>query len=176
MSLPQHRRPRLAILLLSLPLGGAERTMITLANGLARKGCEVDLVLIRRRGALAPEVARNVQMVELGTASATEVIPWLLRLPWPTLRLVSATLLRGKLPVVARILPRIIDYLQSAQPDALLTTLPNYNIVALWAKWLGRTSARFVLCEGNTTSKEIARTKHPSPKGSARPSRRRPPR
>ena len=135
--------------------------MITLANGLARKGCEVDLVLIRRRGALASEVARNVQMIELGTASATEVIPWLLRLPWPTLRLVSAALLRGKLPVVARSLPRIIDYLQSAQPDALLTTLPNYNIVALWAKWLGRTSARFVLCEGNTTSKEIARTKHP---------------
>jgi glycosyltransferase involved in cell wall biosynthesis len=151
----------LAILLLSLPLGGAERTMITLANGLARKGCEVDLVLIRRRGALVSEVAPNVEIIELGTANPTEVIPWLLRLPWPTLRLVSAALLRGKLPTVARSLPRIIDYVQSAQPDALLTTLPNYNIVALWAKWLSHTEARFVLCEGNTTSKEIARTNHP---------------
>jgi hypothetical protein len=33
-TLSQYRRPRLAILLLSLPLGGEERTMITLANGL----------------------------------------------------------------------------------------------------------------------------------------------
>jgi glycosyltransferase involved in cell wall biosynthesis len=135
--------------------------MITLANGLARKGCEVDLVLVRRKGALVSEVARNVRLVELGTAKPTEVIPLLLRLSWPTLRLVAPALLRRKLPAVARSLPRIVDYVRSAQPDALLTTIPNYNIVALWAKWLSRTETRFILCEGNTTSKEIACTKHP---------------
>jgi glycosyltransferase involved in cell wall biosynthesis len=134
--------------------------MITLANGLARKGCEVDLVLVRRKGALVSEVARNVKLVELGTAGPAEVIPLLLRLPWRTLRLVTPAMLRRKLPAVARSLRRIIDYVQSAQPDALLTTLPNYNIVALWAKWLSRTRTRFVLCEGNTTSEEIARSNH----------------
>ena len=82
---------------------------------------------------LVCEVARNVNLVELGTARPTEVIPLLLRLPWPTLSLVSPALVRRELPAVARSLPRIIDYVQSAQPDALLTTLPNYNIVALWA-------------------------------------------
>jgi glycosyltransferase involved in cell wall biosynthesis len=161
MSFPQHERVRLAILLLSLPLGGAERMMITLANGLARKGCEVDLVLVRRKGALVSEVARNVKLVELGTARPTAVIPLLLRLPWPTLRLVLPALLRHKLPAVARSLPRIVAYLQSAQPDALLTTLPNSNIVALWARWLSRTRTRLVLREANTTSKEIARSNHP---------------
>jgi glycosyltransferase involved in cell wall biosynthesis len=135
--------------------------MITLANGFARKGCEVDLVLVKRKGALVSEVAQNVNSVELGTARPTEVIPLLLRLPWPTLRLVLPALLRRRLPAVARSLPRIVDYVQSAQPDALLTTLPNYNIVALWTKWLSGRRTRFVLCEGNTTSKEIACTNHP---------------
>ena len=160
MSLPACRRPRLAILLLSLPLGGAERTMITLANELARTGCDVDLVLVRRKGALVSDVAPDVRLVVLGTPQPTAMIPILLRLPWPTLRLLLAALLRQQLPAVARSLPRIINYLQSAQPDAFLTTLPNYNIVALWAKWLSRTRTRFVLCEGNTTSKEVASTDH----------------
>jgi Glycosyltransferase Family 4 len=134
MTAQPHRHPSLAILLLSLPFGGAERTMITLANGLARRGCEVDLVLVRKKGALVSEVARNVRLVELGTARPTEVITSLLRLSWPTLRFVAPALLRRKLPAVARSLPRIVDYVQSAQPEALLTALPNYNIVALWAK------------------------------------------
>lgn len=134
--------------------------MITLANGLARTVCDVDLVLVRRKGALLCEVSPNVRLVELGTARSTAVILALLRLPWPTLKFVLVALLGQKLPVVARSLPGIINYVQSVQPDAFLTTLPNYNIVALWAKWLSLTRTRFVLCEGNTTSKEVASTGH----------------
>jgi glycosyltransferase involved in cell wall biosynthesis len=47
-------------------------------------------------------------------------------------------------------------YLRSAGPDALLTTLPNNNLVAVWAKWLCRPRTRIVVCEGNTTSKEVS--------------------
>jgi glycosyltransferase involved in cell wall biosynthesis len=58
-------------------------------------------------------------------------------------------------------LPQVIRYLQSATPDAMLTTLPNYNIVALWAKWLCGLRTRVVVCEGNTTSRELLNNSQP---------------
>jgi hypothetical protein len=45
-----HPQPRISIFLQSLQLGGAERTMLTLADGLSRNGCQVDLLLVVKRG------------------------------------------------------------------------------------------------------------------------------
>jgi glycosyltransferase involved in cell wall biosynthesis len=65
-------------------------------------------------------------------------------------------LLKNRQPKVVRSLPKLMRYLRSAEPDALLTTLPNNNLVAIWAKWLCRSRTRIVVCEGNTTSKEVS--------------------
>ncbi len=50
---------RLAIFLPSLAGGGAEKSMLRLASGLARRGYALDLVLARAEGpARAPAIAR----------------------------------------------------------------------------------------------------------------------
>jgi glycosyltransferase involved in cell wall biosynthesis len=151
-----HPQPRISIFLQSLQLGGAERTMLTLADGLSRNGCQVDLLLVVKRGELLDEVPRTVRLIELGTVSRSMLLPHLVGLPMRTLRLFLPVLLKNRQPKVVRSLPKLIRYLRSAEPDALLTTLPNNNLVAVWAKWLCRPRTRIVLCEGNTTSKEVS--------------------
>jgi glycosyltransferase involved in cell wall biosynthesis len=155
---PMHDdlQPRISILLQSLQMGGAERTMLTLADGLSRNGCQVDFLLVVKRGELLDEVPRAVRLVELGTVSRTRLLPCLVGLSTQTLRLLLPVLLKNRQPKVVRSLPKLIRYLQSAEPDALLTTLPNNNLVAVWAKWLCRPRTRIVVCEGNTTSKEVS--------------------
>src|SRR5207248_1783308 len=45
---------RVAIFLQDLAGGGAERTMVRLANGLAKSGCSVEISLVRAEGSLLP--------------------------------------------------------------------------------------------------------------------------
>lgn len=151
-----RRQPQIAILLQTLQMGGAERTMLTLADGLIRADCRVDFLLVVRRGELLGEVPSAVRLIELGTVSRSRLVPLLAGLSMRTSRLVLPALLRNRQPKVLRSLPNLMAYLRSADPDALLTSLPNNNLVALWAKWLCRARTRVVVREANTTSKEIA--------------------
>ena len=130
--------------------------MLTLADGLSKNGCQVDFLLVLKRGELLDEVPEAVRLIELGTVSRTRLLPSLVGLSMRTLRLLLPVLLKNRQPKVVRSLPKLIGYLRSAEPDALLTTLPNNNLVAVWAKWLCRPRTRIVVCEGNTTSKEVS--------------------
>ena len=56
---------RLAVFLPGLYGGGAERTMLKLAGGIARRGYEVDLVLVRAEGPYLVEVPAGVRLVDL---------------------------------------------------------------------------------------------------------------
>jgi glycosyltransferase involved in cell wall biosynthesis len=150
------RQPRIGILLQSLQMGGAERMMLTLADGLSRAGCVVDFLLVVKRGELLGELPRAVRVIELGTVSKIRLLPSLIGLSMRTLRLLVPVLLMNRQPKVVRSLPKLIAYLRTAEPDALLTTLPNNNLVAVWAKWLCRARTRIVVREANTTSKEVA--------------------
>ena len=58
-------RRKIAILMASLSGGGAERSMIKLAGGLAARGLGVDLVVSRAVGPLIEEVPSTVNLVEL---------------------------------------------------------------------------------------------------------------
>ncbi|MDT3435760.1 glycosyltransferase [Haloarcula sp. 1CSR25-25] len=51
----------------SLTVGGAERVTVSVANGLAKRGYEVDLVVSFNSGAFREEVAEEVTIVDLGT-------------------------------------------------------------------------------------------------------------
>src|SRR5512142_3052543 len=84
---------RLAIFLPGLYDGGAERTLLNLAEGIAAKGFPVDLVLARAEGPYLSDVPESVRVVDL---NATRVLTCL---------------------------PALIRYLRSERPSAMLATL-----------------------------------------------------
>jgi glycosyltransferase involved in cell wall biosynthesis len=86
-------KERLAIFLPGLYDGGAERTLLNLAEGLASKGYPVDLVLARAEGPYMTEIPDSVRVVDL------------------------------KASRVLTCLPALIHYLRSEHPTALLATL-----------------------------------------------------
>jgi glycosyltransferase involved in cell wall biosynthesis len=86
-------KERLAIFLPGLYDGGAERTLLNLAEGIALKGFPVDLVLARAEGPYLAEVPDSLRVVDL------------------------------KAPRVLMCLPALIRYLRNEHPTALLATL-----------------------------------------------------
>lgn len=67
-------RQRIAILAAAMDPGGAERVALNLAEHLAQLDLDVDLVLVRARGALLGLVPPNVRIVDLGAARAATAI------------------------------------------------------------------------------------------------------
>jgi glycosyltransferase involved in cell wall biosynthesis len=113
---------KLAIFLSALAGGGAERSMLKLAGGIAKRGLEVELVLAQAKGPYLREIPASVRTVDLGC---------------------SRTLTS---------LPALVRYLRSERPQALLSSIDYVNVVALWAKRLARVPVRTVVNEQNTLS------------------------
>lgn len=124
------RRPpdRVAIFLSSLGGGGAQRSMLRLAGGIAERGHRVDLVVVRAEGHYGGEVAHPVRVVDLGARRALLA------------------------------LPRLAAYLRRERPAALLSSLDYVNIVALWSRRLAGVATRLVVNEQNTLSVAVANT------------------
>lgn len=117
---------KIAIFAPSMAGGGAERGAVKLAEGLVRRGFDVDLVLATAEGPRLGEIPADVRVVDLGARR------------------------------VAGSLPALVRYLRREQPQGLASVLDHANIVALWARKLGRYSGRVVVIEQNTLS-EAAR-------------------
>lgn len=117
---------RIAVFLPSLAGGGAERVMVTLANGFATRGVPVDLVVVAAEGAYLPDVSPRVRLVELGASR------------------------------VLFSLPALVRYLRRERPYALLSALNHANIIALWARKLARSGTRLVVSERNTLSRDVS--------------------
>ena len=116
---------RLALYLPSLRGGGAERVMVTLANGFAERGHAVDLVLAKAEGPYLPEVARKVRIVDLGAR-----------------RVVSS-------------LPGLVRYLRRERPRAMLSALNHANVIALLARRLADVPTRLVVSEHSHLSSSL---------------------
>jgi glycosyltransferase involved in cell wall biosynthesis len=114
----------LAILVPNLCGGGAERAMLNLARGFSERGISVDLVLIQAKGAYLNQVPSNVRIVNL-----------------------------GKQRVLLSVFD-LIAYLKRERPNALLATLPEPSILAVWARLLSGVSTRIVVNMQNNTSQE----------------------
>lgn len=108
---------RVSIFLPSLSGGGAERSMVVVANGLAARGHDVSLVLASAVGPYAGIVGRGVRTVDLGCQSAPQALIKLAR------------------------------HLRKAQPQVLLAAMSHANVVAALAHRLARSRARLVLSE-----------------------------
>jgi glycosyltransferase involved in cell wall biosynthesis/ubiquinone/menaquinone biosynthesis C-methylase UbiE len=116
---------RLALFVPSLAGGGAEKRMLNLAAEFVKEGHEVDMLLVRAEGAYLNRMPANVHVVELGASRPLKAIPALVR------------------------------YLSAKKPDALLATLTNANMAAIWATQLARVKTRCVVSEASHLSKEL---------------------
>lgn len=117
---------RIAIYLPSLEGGGAERVMLYLAKGLAQCGLCVDMVLVQAKGPYLDQLPDSVRLIDL---KARRTLTSLL----PLLR-----------------------YLRRECPDALISTLPHANVVALIVKKLFAEQLRVVARRESTFQMEYA--------------------
>lgn len=112
----------IALFLPSLRGGGAERVMVNLAKGFVDSGYRVDLVLAKAEGPYLSQVPEAVRVVDL------------------------------KSQRVLYSLPGLVSYLKQNHPRALLSTQTHANLVALWARKIGRISTRIAIREATTVS------------------------
>jgi glycosyltransferase involved in cell wall biosynthesis len=120
------RFPKDALTVPDLQTGGGERFTVYLANGLAARGCAVDLILIEAEGPYLADVSPQVHVVNLN----------------------SRRLLRSILP--------LIRYLRRNRPDVLISNLTHMDLAALLAKRLAGVSTRVIPVVHTTLSQEAA--------------------
>lgn len=111
-----------ALFVPSLRGGGAERAMVTLANGFADRGLGVDLVLARAEGVYLSEVSPGVNVVDLQSHR------------------------------VLASLPALVRYLRQRRPQAMLSALSHANVIAIMACMLSRIAVRLVVSERSNLS------------------------
>ncbi|PLC51925.1 glycosyl transferase [Pollutimonas subterranea] len=119
---------KIALFIPSLHGGGAERVIVSLANGLARRGIPVDLVLIKDVGFYRSQVDPRVRVVDL----------------------------KGKRVLTSFF--ALAEYLRRERPAAMLSAMNYVNVVAVWARVLSRSNTRLVLSEHANLSQAMADT------------------
>ncbi|MFN3309905.1 MAG: glycosyltransferase [Anaerolineales bacterium] len=108
---------KIALFLPNLAGGGAERSMVTLANGIAERGFRVHLVLAKKQGVYFDEVSDKVEVIFLNA------------------------------PRTILSFPHLIRYLQRHRPAALISALENANLAAIWSKLLTGLPSRLIVTE-----------------------------
>lgn len=106
-----------ALFVPSLNHGGVQRVLLTLANGFAEQGWRTDLVLANAAGPYLADVGDRVRVVDLRS------------------------------PRVAASLPRLVGYLRSQRPGAIISGMPYVNIVAIWARLIARVPTKVIATE-----------------------------
>lgn len=122
---------KIVLFMPSLGGGGAERVMLSLANGFADRGIDVILIVVTAKGALAQEVSEAIKLVDLQCGRTMQAI-------WP-----------------------LTQCLRQYQPDMVLATQGHANIVAYFAHRLAGRPGKLVLREASTPShnlKELSRS------------------
>ena len=160
MSDGQPSKLRLGLFLASLAGGGLEKTMLTLAAGLADRGHSVTLLPCRRKGRLADKLPPGLKVHELERRSA--LLGRLAALwadPSAALPLLRPFLLSRKPPKSVPYLLALADWLRRERPDGLIACMPQENLAALMARDLAGTRTRVLLTEHNTLSAMVQRAR-----------------
>jgi len=100
--------------------GGAQRVVVNLAAGYAKKGRDADIVVAGASGPLLDEVPEGVRLIDLGAGGVVGSLPGLIR------------------------------YIRRERPAAMLSTMSHCNVAAVMARMFSRTGMRLVLREANT--------------------------
>jgi len=112
----------IALFSASLDGGGAERVMVTLANGFYRAGYDVDMVLVKSGGVFINELAVGINIVDF-----------------------------GKSRTLFALIP-LVHYLRLARPVAMLSTQIHVNLIAVFAYALARVPLNLFVREATTLS------------------------
>ena len=123
--------PRIALFTLNLAGGGAERALLDMAGGMARRGRLVDLVVAHATGPLIDLIPEGVRLVDLKA--------WRIEVS-------HLSLLR---------------YLRRERPAALISTLPQADLVALVARRFLHKDILLIVRVASTMSKDAARRRLP---------------
>lgn len=99
--------------------------MVGLANGFARYGYQVDLVLADANGIFKNEVSEAVRVVNLDSK-----------------RMAASVL-------------RLARYLRHNRPDVLLSAMTHVNLTSIWARHISRVAIRLVISERSTFSQAL---------------------
>lgn len=124
---------KVALYIPSMNGGGAERVMLALANGLAEKDIQVDLVLNKMDGTYLKHASAKVNVVSLE----------------------SSRVLHSIIPLA--------KYLRKEKPDVILSAMNYVNIVTVLAQLASGSNSKVVLSEhGNLTEskKNFGRVKN----------------
>jgi glycosyltransferase involved in cell wall biosynthesis len=109
----------LAVFLMDLDGGGAERVMLNLARGFADRGLKVDLVLVKAEGPYMSQLPDRVRVVKLESS-----------------RLIFS-------------IAALAKYLERERPKTLIAALEDTNLVAIWAQKLARVPTQIVVTVHN---------------------------
>ena len=112
----------LALFLADLTGGGAERAVLNLGGGIARRGHRVDLVLSAASGAFIDEIPDDVNVVDLRAGR------------------------------VKRAIAPLVRYLRRQRPDVMLSTLHHACVAASLANAVSLTNTPVFLRESSTPS------------------------
>jgi glycosyltransferase involved in cell wall biosynthesis len=126
-------RPLLAFFIPDLSVGGAEQVAITIVNGLAERGYDIDLLLSRASGELQSELSDQVSIVELPPSKTPAV------------------------GVVAH-LPSLVSYLHRRKPAALFPHLEHPSIVCLTINRLLDTDTTVIPTQHSAFGHEVEAT------------------
>jgi glycosyltransferase involved in cell wall biosynthesis len=120
----------IAFFLMDLNGGGAEKVMLSLANGFAKQGLEVDLVLVKLEGEYLTSISPKVRTIDLK----------------------SRRLIAG--------LPKLVKYLKKNRPKVMISALEDPNTIAIIAKILARVPTRTIVTVHNHLSRECMQSSH----------------
>lgn len=120
----------IALLLPELEAGGAQRVMLLLAREFAARGHRVDLLLLRRRGALFGSVPMGVSQVDLG----------------------AQTFGLGQVGLLLSGVRGLVAWLERARPDSLLSSITGANLVAALAAGHLQPRSRLVIRQAATVA------------------------
>lgn len=156
-SVTPRRDPPIAIYVPTLVGGGAEHSMVRLANGLAARGHGVELVAHHLEGPWLAELDERVMACALtrygklaGRLNAVAADPARWRVMGPVIGV--------RRPLMGlRYLPGLVDYLNTARPRAVVSALTPANLLALWASRRAIVNTRIIVTQRNTLSAEIDR-------------------
>lgn len=108
-----------------LTVGGVQRVTITITNGLAARGYDVDLVVSDRAGDMLEEVSPDVRVIDLQTPHLPGV-------------------------GIGASLPTLRKYLSSRQPAMLFSQMTYASVLCLVAQRLSRADTRIFATEHNS--------------------------
>lgn len=131
------RGRRIAIFIYAMTGGGAQRRTLTLANGFAARGYQVDVVTVRGRGLLNDALSPQVGLVSLDAN-------------WP--RWHPGIVLRKRSLKSYMAIPSLARYVATRAPDILLSAASHANIPAILAWHLAGKPAPLVLRASNHPS------------------------